>query len=49
MKRNGLNSNDVYYRLAKLSEENERLRNMAVQVKDVESLMKENHTMRLEI
>lgn len=49
MKRNGINPSDLHFKMMKLQEENERLRFQAVSVSDVEKLIAENRSMKLEI
>ncbi|KAM3129091.1 hypothetical protein pb186bvf_018803 [Paramecium bursaria] len=49
MKRNGINSTDLHFKLMKMQEENERLRQTVMSVQDVEKLMKENRIMKEEL
>ncbi|CAD8085756.1 unnamed protein product [Paramecium primaurelia] len=49
MKRKGLNSNDIHFKLMKIQEENERLRQANLSVNEVEKLMQENRKMREEL
>ncbi|CAD8100499.1 unnamed protein product [Paramecium primaurelia] len=49
MKRKGLNSNDMHFKLMKIQEENERLRQANLSVNEVEKLMQENRKMREEL
>ena len=39
MKRNGINANDLNFKVMKLIEENDRLRNNTVSIKEVEQLI----------
>lgn len=49
MKRTGVHANDVHFKMIKLQEENERLKQNFVSVNEVEKLISDNRQMKLEI
>ncbi len=49
MKRQGFNPKDVSHQLYILKDENERLRQMAMNYEDIEKMKQENKAMRLEL
>lgn len=49
MKRKGVNPNDLSHQLYILKDENERLRQMALNYEDIEKMKEENKLMRLEL
>ncbi|CAD8106247.1 unnamed protein product [Paramecium sonneborni] len=49
MKRSGLNQNDLHFKLMKIQEENERLREIQLSNDDVEKIIQENRKMKEEI
>ena len=49
MKRRGLNAQDVHFKLMKVQEENSRLKKDFVSVNQVEGLIQENRSMKVEL
>ncbi|CAD8103063.1 unnamed protein product [Paramecium sonneborni] len=49
MKRNGLNQNDLHFKLMKMQEENERLREIQLSNDEIEKIIQENRKMKEEI
>ena len=49
MKRNGINPNHLSLQLYKLKDENEKLKQLAINYEDIERMKQENKLMRIEL